>query len=91
MFILSAIFSLSGAYPSVVVYWRATCPCSSNTATETFFISSTGNSSGAGIPPAKDITSGLWVSFKSSRIAEPSRLSNLFANFTVIKSTPYNF
>ena len=88
LFILCAIFSLNGRYPSVVVYCNATFPCSSNTATDTFFISSTGNNSGAGIPPAKDITSGLAVSFNNSRIAEPSTFPILSANLTAMLKHP---
>ena len=53
------IASLSGSYPSVGPYCNALDPCSSNTSTDIFFISSTGNNSGAGSPPANEMISGF--------------------------------
>ena len=50
---------------------------------EASIICSTGNSSGAGMPPAKEMMSGCAVSFSSSRISEPFSRSILLANCTM--------
>src|SRR5438552_19134142 len=60
----------SGRQPSVVLYWRTEAPCSASHLVHALWISAIGKSSGAGSPPAKEIMSGFWVSFNSSRIAE---------------------
>ncbi len=63
------IHSRSGACPSVVEYCSAAGPYTSSTRLLAARTSSSGNSSGAGRPPAKLITSGCCVTFRISRMA----------------------
>jgi len=77
------IFSLSGTNPSVIEYWSATCPYFAKTFRLAVSISARGKSSGAGNPPAKEITSGREVIFRISRIAELFSSPTLFAKLTL--------
>jgi hypothetical protein len=56
--IFSTMNSRSGTYPSVMLYCKALGPFSLSTLTQASSTSFSGNSSGAGIPPAKEMTSG---------------------------------
>ena len=69
-FMWSATHRRSGGYPSVGEYWSASRPRSSSTRAVTSLSSATGNDSGAGSPPAKEITSGRCVSLRISLISE---------------------
>ena len=76
-----AIFARRDGRPSVVAYCSSWRPSFSTRSWETLAISSTGNSSGAGRPPAKEIISGWAVNFNSSRISEACIRSIRVANF----------
>src|ERR1700739_567184 len=65
-----AIISRKGSYPSDAPYCNAKWGCSSRTFLQASRNLSVGNTSAAGSPPANEITSGLWVNFSNSRIAE---------------------
>ena len=85
--ILATIFSRRDAKPSVPVYCSATLPILSITLQAASLTPSVGNSSGAGIPPAKEITSGFAVSANKALISEPFNRFILFANLTAIGSS----
>lgn len=53
-------------------------------------MASTGNTSGAGIPPAKEMMSGWAVSFKVSRTTEESISSVRFANRISMQGPPFS-
>lgn len=61
----------SAGSPSVVEYCRACADDSASTARYARAIPSASNSSGAGSPPAKLITSGRAVTARMSRTGEP--------------------
>ncbi len=67
---LSARNLRKGGTPRLTLYCRDLGPTFSRTTLHAFFKSSTGKSSGAGSPPAKEIISGLSVIFRISRMAE---------------------
>src|SRR5680860_357366 len=56
--------------PSVAPYWSAAAPCPDKTRSAASRIASSGNSSGAGRPPAKDVTSGRVATLRISLMAE---------------------
>src|SRR5262245_8931270 len=62
--------SRKGRKPSVLPYWRAAEPCSRRTRSQAAAISARGNTSGAGSPPANEMTSGFSVILSSSRMIE---------------------
>jgi len=68
--ISAAIFSRRGRIPSVVPYCRARGPSSPRARPAAARTSSTGKSSGAGSPPAREMKSGRSVTFRISRIVE---------------------
>ena len=61
--------SRRGRWPSVTPYWRAAGPSDESTASQERATASTGKSSGAGSPPAKEMTSGAAVTLRISRMA----------------------
>jgi hypothetical protein len=54
----------------VAAYCSAVLPCSRSTLSVARSTSAKGNTSGAGSPPAKEMTSGFSVSLSSSRMTE---------------------
>lgn len=67
----SARAARSAGSPSVVEYCRARWGASANTSRNAAAIPSASNSSGAGSPPAKLITSGRAVTARISRTGDP--------------------
>ena len=70
--------------PSVVPYCRARGPMSASTRPAASAMSPTGNSSGAGKPPAKEMMSGRSVTFNISRIDDGFMADMRFAKTTPI-------
>ena len=62
--------SLSGEYPSVILYCKAPIGSELSISDEIFSIVSFGNASAAGFPAANGITSGFEVCLRISRIAD---------------------
>ena len=72
--------SRSFGYPSVMLYCSARSGSFWSSSAEISRMVSTGNASGAGLPAAKEITPGILVNFKISRIAEGCNASTFSAN-----------